>query len=420
MHILLSCYYFSPYRGGEAAVGWKYATGLAKLGHQVTVLYGDLAGSMPMKSDVERYTRESGMPENLTAIHVEPTLLARFIHQQHAKLGLFFLYYPAYRLWQKSALQTAKTLHDANPFDLSHHLTIIGFREPGYLWQLGIPFVWGPINGAALMPWGFIPSFGWRGRYQHVIRNLMNWLQMRLPSRSRHAAAIAKKIWVVTEEDQHMVENIWGECAEPMIETGAEASPDANIRKIMPDQPLVLTWCGIIEARKSLPLVLEALGGLPADVDCLLEVIGDGPERKACEALAESIGLGPRVRWHGKVPHAEAQQIMSSGHVLVHSSVKEGTPHVVLEALACAMPVICHDSCGMGVAVNDSCGIKIPMKTPAVSVRGFREAISALRQTPGLLESLSAGAIERAKELSWENKVRVVSDTYHQIINLRP
>lgn len=131
MRILLSFYYFSPYRGGEAAVGWKYATGLAELGYEVTVIYGDLSDTMPMKADVERYTSETGMPANLAAIHVEAGGFARFIHNLHAKLGLFFLYYPAYRLWQKANCKSARQLHDERPFDLAHHLTIIGFREPG-------------------------------------------------------------------------------------------------------------------------------------------------------------------------------------------------------------------------------------------------------------------------------------------------
>lgn len=416
MRVLLSCYYFSPYRGGEAAVGWQYATGLAKLGHDVTVLYGDLSGSEPMKADVERYATETGLPNRLTAVHVAPGACARSIHALHAKPGLFFLYYPAYRIWQRQAFGIALRLHLEKPFDIAHQLTIIGFREPGYLWQLDVSFVWGPVNGAAAMPWGFIPSFGWKGRYQHVARNLLNWLQIRLPTRSRCAARAAKKIWAVTEEDRQMVEDIWGFKAETMIETGANPSPDAKILQRVPGEPLRLVWCGLLEARKSLHLVLRALSQLPKSVDCVLHVIGDGAERDSWRRLGERLGLGDRVRWHGRVAHSQAQELMAAGHALIHSSVKEGTPHVVLEAMALGMPVICHDACGMGVAVDEASGIKVPMRNPETSVAGFSAAIMRLWKEPELLAELSKGAASRARQLSWENKIMRINTTYHKIL----
>ena len=416
MRILLSCYYFSPYRGGEAAVGWKYATGLANLGHDVTVIYGDLSETMPMKADVERYTRETGFPKNLSAVHVPPDSLTQTVHNLHAKPGLFFLYYPAYRLWQKSNLLVAKRLHQERAFDIAHHLTIIGFREPGYLWQLDIPFAWGPINGAALMPWGFIPTLGWKGRYQNTLRNLLNWLQIRLPSRSKKAAANASKIWAVTEDDRRMVEDIWGHKAETMIETGADRQQEAKIRDRRSDSPLRLVWCGILEARKSLHLVLRALAILPPEINFELHIVGDGAERDNWRELGEQLSLGERVIWHGRVTHAEVQNLMSSGHALIHSSVKEGTPHVVLEAMALGMPVICHDACGMGVAVDETSGIKVLMQDPETSIKGFRDAVMRLCTETGLLTRLSEGALDRALFLSWENKVQQVDEAYRKIL----
>ncbi|MDE0837061.1 MAG: hypothetical protein OSA84_11995 [Akkermansiaceae bacterium] len=60
--VLLSCYYFSPYRSGEAAVGWCYATGLAR-DHEATILFGDLSDSKPMLVDLDRYLQENRLPD---------------------------------------------------------------------------------------------------------------------------------------------------------------------------------------------------------------------------------------------------------------------------------------------------------------------------------------------------------------------
>lgn len=420
MKILLSCYYFSPYRGGEAAVGWQYATRLAALGHEVTVIYGDLSAGAPMKADLDRYRGESGMPDRLRAVHVQAEGLTLRIHELHAKPGLWFLYYPAYGRWQDQALEKALELQAAESFDLVHQVTIIGYREPGRLWKLDIPFFWGPINGAAAMPWGFISSFGWKGRYQHVVRNVLNAVQLRLPGRGRQAARHAAHIWAVTEEDRHMVEDIWGYQAETMIETGSAPEPDASVRERSAGEPLRLVWCGILEARKSLELILHALAGLPATADCTLDVIGGGMERERWEDLATELDLAERVRWHGRVSHERACQLMRTGHALVHSSVKEGTPHVVLEAMANAMPVICHDACGMGVAVDETSGIKVPMVDPETSIRGFQEAIRRLLDDPELLRSLSQGALARAGNLSWDKVVGRINETYRRVLKRAP
>jgi glycosyltransferase involved in cell wall biosynthesis len=414
LRVLISAYYCSPYRGGEAAVGWRYVTGLAKE-HDVTVICGDLSRDGPTGRDIERYKREEGLPAGLEIHHIQAEGVTLRIHDLHALPGLWFLYYGAYRRWQLEVLDLARRLHADRPFALAHHLTVIGYREPGYLWQLGIPFVWGPINGAALMPWSYIGGFGAGGAYRHVTRNLLNLLQSRLPGRSRQAARAAAKIWCVTREDREMVEGLWNCRGELMIETGASPVESPVVRRRDPGEPLRLVWCGLIEARKALHLLLEALAGLPDGLVWELHVIGDGPQRERCRSRADSLGIGGSVHWAGSVAHAEAQRLMAQGHLLVHSALKEGTPHVVLEALAQAMPVICHDACGMGVAVTDESGIKVPMIDPATSIRGFRDAVARVATEPGLLGTLSAGAIARARALSWESKIAAVSQGYREV-----
>ncbi|MCW1912688.1 glycosyltransferase [Luteolibacter sp. GHJ8] len=414
LRVLISAYYCSPYRGGEAAVGWRYATGLAQ-DHDVTVICGDLAADGPIGRDIERYKREQGLPPGLSIHHIQAEGLTRKIHDLHALPGMWFFYYEAYRRWQLEVLALARRLHAEQAFDLVHHLTIIGFREPGYLREMGIPFVWGPINGAALMPWHYIGGFGGGGAYRHLTRNFLNLIQSRLPGRSRRAARAAAKIWCVTREDLEMVEDLWGCAGELMIETGASPVDSPSIRCLHTGEPLRLVWCGLIEDRKALHLLLEALASLPAGLAWELEVIGDGPRRERCKAMAASLGIAASVHWAGSVGHAEAQELMARGHVLVHSSLKEGTPHVVLEALSQALPVICHDACGMGVAVTEECGIKVPMLDPDTSIRGFRDAIIRIATEQGLLEQLSGGAISRAREQSWQSKIAVVSAAYRQI-----
>ena len=65
-------------------------------------------------------------------------------------------FYWYYRKWQKRTLKIAEQIVSKHKIDIIHQLNMIGFREPGYLWELkDIPFVWGPIGGMELMPTGY-------------------------------------------------------------------------------------------------------------------------------------------------------------------------------------------------------------------------------------------------------------------------
>jgi glycosyltransferase involved in cell wall biosynthesis len=112
---------------------------------------------------------------------------------------------------------------------------------------------------------------------------------------------------------------------------------------------------------------------------------------------------------------SEAVNHVSQADVLAFTSVQEGTPHAVLEALSLGVPVICHDACGMGVAVNHTCGLKLPMTSPVASVNGFADALVQLISDPELLGRLSAGALRRSRDLSWEAKVKRISDVYREV-----
>jgi hypothetical protein len=71
----------------------------------------------------------------------------------------------------------------------------------------------------------------------------------------------------------------------------------------------------------------------------------------------------------------------------------------------------------MGVAVTDNCGIKAPMRTPYESVAGFAAALNELALGGPRFESLSRGALARARELDWDNKAAAMARTYESVIS---
>jgi len=110
---------------------------------------------------------------------------------------------------------------------------------------------------------------------------------------------------------------------------------------------------------------------------------------------------------------------MDKEDVFVSTGVQEGTPMIVMQALAVGLPVVCHDIGGMSAAVDESCGMKIPLRGADSSVRGFAEAIARLAESKGLVNKLSESALRRVQALSWEENVRKIVAAYDVALDQR-
>jgi len=99
----------------------------------------------------------------------------------------------------------------------------------------------------------------------------------------------------------------------------------------------------------------------------------------------------------------------------VTASLQEGTPNVLMEALAAGLPVICHAVGGMSFAIDSSCGFKVPLRDRQTSILEIADAISRLVMSPGLLNRLSEGALRRAEALSWDELAREIANAYDAI-----
>ena len=97
----------------------------------------------------------------------------------------------AYQDWLRYAFSVARSAIGQNTYDLVHLITYVGWRFPGKFYQLGIPFVWGPIGGLVNTPYRLFPALGVKGAIYYAGRNLINTLQIHLlrgPRRAFHYA----------------------------------------------------------------------------------------------------------------------------------------------------------------------------------------------------------------------------------------
>ncbi len=116
-------------------------------------------------------------------------------------------------------------------------------------------------------------------------------------------------------------------------------------------------------------------------------IVGDGPERRRLEALIHAQGVEESVTLLGRV--GDAWGALSAVDVFVVSSVKEGLPYALLEAMAAGLPIVATRVGGIPEVVTDGrCGLLIPPGDPDALSRG----ICRLVQDPHLAAALGAEA----------------------------
>ena len=106
-----------------------------------------------------------------------------------------------------------------------------------------------------------------------------------------------------------------------------------------------LTYMGRLKCHKNLDHLIQVVSLLKEKGDSMtLQIIGDGPERKALEALVKELNISENVVFHGEIESdIEAYSWMKTARIFVHPSTKEGGGSItVLEANACGLPVVAY------------------------------------------------------------------------------
>lgn len=148
---------------------------------------------------------------------------------------------------------------------------------------------------------------------------------------------------------------------------------------IAPAEPVALLVAGLDRAHafKGVEVLLAALAALPADVRGV--IVGDGDLRPAYEATAARLGLGGRVIFAGRVPDAELPGYYRAADVAVLPSTTMGEAFglVLVEALACATPVIASDLPGVRTVVDHGAdGLLVPPSDAPALAAALGELLS--------------------------------------------
>jgi hypothetical protein len=107
-----------------------------------------------------------------------------------------------------------------------------------------------------------------------------------------------------------------------------------------------------------------------------LDVLGDGNSLEEFKQQAQALGLSDRVRFHGKVDHETVIRWFQQADLFCYpTSASEGFPKVVLEALACGLPVVTTKVSVLPELIGNGCGILIDDTSPETIAAAVRECL---------------------------------------------
>jgi len=414
-HVLICAAMCHPDIGSEYAVGWQWVCQAAKH-HRVTVIAGDARGT---KHAVEQVL--ASRPD--LAASVEFIFLPWFDPPRSKVLQAAWtkvpnIYYWFYRRWLGRAACVAREVIARQRIDFIHLVTLTCYREPGVFWDLGRPFVWGPVGGTQDVPWAFLPSLGLVEGVKHGFRNVFNWIYFRWSGAVRRAMCGSAAISAMASDTQRAIERQFGRTSGVIPATACSPEFGQGAAERSRDRPIRFVFSGHHISRKGLPFALHALAGL-RDLPWTLDVLGDGPLSRQWRRLVEQLGLGDRVRFLGKVPRADAILAMAEGDAFVFPSLQEGWPTVVIEALSLGMPVVTTNQHGMADMIDEECGFLTRVDRPQHLIDDLRRALRALATDRDLLDRLSAGARRRGELFSVERQEAAIRDLYSRALGGR-
>jgi len=401
--VLISAYACEPHKGSEPGVGWNWVKQIARF-HDVWVIT-----RANNRGVIEKELQKFPLP-NVQFIYFDLPVYLRFWKRGSRGVFLYHL------LWQIGIYFITKRLSQTVSFDLLHHITFGNYRYASFLQFLRIPYVWGPLGGGDTTPGNFLKTLGFRGWIYEKMR-MFSISSARWDFFVRRGIKKADLLIARTQETSERLSSLGAENIKLFSETGI-SSEEIFLKKNYDNKTFKVVSIGALLAFKGYHLSMEAFKKLN---DVLPEseywIIGDGADRPRLQNLTEQLNLKNKVIFLGRIRRDQVLQKMIEADVMIHPSLHDAGPWVILEAMTSGLPVICLDLGGPALQVTEETGFKIAAVSPQQVVKDMAEAMITLAKNPALVKKMGKAGRKRVEEyFSWDKKGEYINRLYSEIL----
>jgi glycosyltransferase involved in cell wall biosynthesis len=409
MKVLLSAIACHPGLGSEAKVGWEAALAVAEHNECHVITHGAARKAIEKK-------QAEGIAHRIKFHYFGKPFTwhpSRFIARVQSWL--------IFREWQARLLPFASALHQQHQFDITHHVTYVTWRVASPLWQLPIPFVWGPIGGTASLPRHFFGILSTQAKFFEIARQLSSLVTSR--SRGFLDCAAESAVVVAANEETEIFFRRFRPTApitglSPVFFSAQQIAVlrDSPHATPIPERPLRLFAGGNLEGRKGVALALEAVAELKKRrVDVKYTFGGYGPELHSLRNLAQKLRIDDRVEFHQGFQKEDYIRCLKDSDVYFLPSFRETTPITLLEAaLARCYPVVVDNS-GAGEIVRRIGGKAVPAHNRTQVVTQLADTLQWCDSHRAYCAEVANGiSAKAADEFSRTRYVERINEIYKQ------
>lgn len=126
------------------------------------------------------------------------------------------------------------------------------------------------------------------------------------------------------------------------------------------ERPFTLLFVGRLERQKNLPFLLEVISELRRSINIKLEIVGSGSQESMLKRIVSEDQLP--VEFLGNVPYVTIYERYQKADCFVSTSLVEGHPKTLIEAMSCGLPCVVSDCPGhVGLIKHDKNGLLLPL-----------------------------------------------------------
>jgi len=186
----------------------------------------------------------------------------------------------------------------------------------------------------------------------------------------------------------------------------------AKERVGLPPDTATILFVGSLISRKGLDFLLRALSKQSASRQLKLLLVGRGPDHGQLLKLADRLGISDRILWLGERSNDELPDWYSAADIFVLPSRSEGTPTVLLEAMASGCPIVASRVGGIPEVITHGInGLLFDVDDGTQ----FERQLTCLLDDAGTRERLGARAHLDAKDHSLERQVDRIAEIYRVV-----
>jgi glycosyltransferase involved in cell wall biosynthesis len=157
-----------------------------------------------------------------------------------------------------------------------------------------------------------------------------------------------------------------------------------------PSERLIAITVGRLSRQKGYAHLLEALALMPVASRPLMLIVGDGPDRPELELRVSALGLEQDIQFLGH--RRDVPALLAAADVFVLSSLWEGLPLALLEAMAAGLPAVVTAVGGNPEVVEDGTS---GLLVPPGDEQAFSTALSHLLEDSSRRERMGRAASQR-------------------------